>query len=305
MHILLINTNPVVSRLFSLCINDENMLLEEVDNATDIKRSDYAIVFVDEGSYEGDVLRLNERLNIGKKVLLSNADVLISDFDMNIQKPFLPSQIIEVLESMKGSELAGSEVKEVPEVEENTPDDTVIFPLTSDVSNDQETQGASSENEGGSQEVLDAKEIEKIKALLDMDVEDKQEKTWSDEAYEKRKMEVIKEQLIAEGLEIVEEDDIVEELSQGEENADVMIFEEEPLDDETEKSKIKSDKNEKQEEKVQKPKKEKKKKKDFTAVELAQIEGAIESAITKIKPKKMKKLLKGKEIKVTVKIEEF
>ena len=69
MNILLINTNPVVSRLFSLCVNDKSMILEEVDNAIDIVRGDYEIVFVDEGSYEGDVLKLNEKLTIGKKVL--------------------------------------------------------------------------------------------------------------------------------------------------------------------------------------------------------------------------------------------
>ena len=219
---------------------------------------------------------------------------------MTIQKPFLPSQIIEVLESMKDIELSSDVAEGVLEEVESTLDDTVIFPLASNESSDQEMEVVTSEEEDVSQEILDAREIEKIKELLDMDEEDTQEKSWSDEAYEKRKMEVIKEQLIAEGLEIVEEDEIVEELSQGDDSSDVMTFEEESFDENVEKSMMKSDKNEK---KVKKEKK--KKKKDFTAVELAQVEGAIEAAITKIKPKKMKKLLKGKEIKITVKIEEF
>lgn len=305
MNILLINNNPVVSRLFSLCTNDENMVLEEVDNAGDIVGAEYEVVFVDEGSYEGDVLRLNDTLTIGKKILLSNADVLINDFNMTIQKPFLPSQIIEVLESVKASEVADDTTEEVLEEEETTSDETAIFPLSSEDSDEEKTEALENDEEMSSQEVLDSNEIEKIKALLDMDEESTEEETLSDEAYEERKIEVIKEQLIAEGLEIVDEEEIVEELSEKSDEVPIITFfnEEESTDVKVKKrKKMKSQKNDKKKNKSQK---EKKKKIDFTAVDLARIEDAIEVAIATLKRKQMKKLLKGKEIEVTVKLEEL
>ena len=51
--------------------------------------------------------------------------------------------------------------------------------------------------------------------------------------------------------------------------------------------------------------KKKKKKIAFTEVELERIEDAVEVAIATLKRKQMKKLLKGKEVKVTVKLEDI
>ncbi len=69
--------------------------------------------------------------------------------------------------------------------------------------------------EDSAPEVLNSDEIEKIKALLEMDDEIAltEETPWSDDEYEARKVKIIKEQLIADGLEIIEEDAIVEALS--------------------------------------------------------------------------------------------
>ena len=63
-----------------------------------------------------------------------------------------------------------------------------------------------------SSNVLDVKEIDKIKALLDEN--EKEDSVDIDEDYETRKVKVITEQLESDGLEIVTEDEIIDILSQ-------------------------------------------------------------------------------------------
>jgi hypothetical protein len=135
-------------------------------------------------------------------------------------------------------------------------------------------------------EVLDSDEIAKIKALLDMDDEIAEHEdaiSLSDDEYEARKVKVIKEQLIAEGLEIVEEDAIVEELSN-----DALYSTDEKL------SKTKKSKTQKKQ----------KKETGLNEEELSRIEEAIMAALSEMKPKKIRKLLKGKETKVKIKLED-
>jgi len=257
MNILLINNNPVVSRLFDLCTREEHRILEEVSSVKTIQHGSYDVVFVDEGVYEREIVNLSDILAIGKKVLLSNTDVDINDFDMTIKKPFLPSQIMEVLENIE-------------ETDEIKLSDT---------------------------QVLDAKELEKIKALLNMDEEiGEHEVVLSEEEIELRKVEAIKEQLIAEGLEIVGEEEIVNELSETDEIA--IFFNKDNVEKASPKRKNKKKKSRKNTEK-----KKKKKSVDFNEEELERIEDAVQVAIAILKRKQMKKLLKGKEIEISIKLE--
>jgi len=283
MNILLINDNPVVSRLLVLCTRGEHIQLEEVQAIEHIARKSYDVVFVDEALYLGKVQNLNAILAIQKKILLSKEDIEISDFDMTIKKPFLPSQIIEVLEN----------------INEQDKEETDI----SEMENEEVAEVASPSNTN----VLDSNEIEKIKELLNMD-ENEQEphkEELSEEEYEIRKVEAIKEQLIADGLEIVDEDKLLDELDVDSVEELISV----PLENTTAKKEKKKKKNKSNEKtklsKSKKKKKEKEKKKSlkFTEDELERIEDAVEMAIGSLKKKKMKKLLKGKEIEVTIKLE--
>ena len=277
MHILLININPVVSRLISFCMRNDNMNLEEVHDVGDVVRDRYDIVFVDEASYGDETEALLANLIMKKKVFLSSSDEVddvLRFFDTVIKKPFLPSQITAVLENL--------EKDETLEVSTEIPS---IFPLSSDEVRGEEVEDSvdemleEEEKEGTS--VLDSNEIEKIKALLEMEEE---VEAVSDEEYESRKVEVIKQQLIADGLEIVDEDEYVEALSK------------KPLAEKNKKSKkMKTRKNEEKKNQSKKSKKDKKKDEEvFT------FEEALLAAIEGMKVKKIKKLLKGAE--VTIKI---
>ncbi len=294
MKILLININPVVSRLLALCTRDEHIVLDEVVSADAVEKASYDIVFVDEASYVNAVQELLGVLEARKKVFISYAGEAMRGFDETIKKPFLPSQIINIIKSVTVND--SDEKEEKIAVEE----DLSIFPLSSEneeaddeilpdifpLSTEEKESGDMSEVEENVSlpEVLDSDEIAKIKALLDMDDEigeDEDTISLSDDEYEARKVKVIKEQLIADGLEIVEEDEIVKELS----HDDVNALEEA---DET----------------LSKKKKKLIQETRLNEDELSRIEEAIMATLSQMKPKKIKKLLKGKETKIKIKLED-
>jgi uncharacterized membrane protein len=241
MKILLINDNPVVSRLLVLCTREESVVFDEAVSADTVKSDDYDIVLVDEASYGADVVELLTLLGRCKKVYISYDNEVMKGFDRTIKKPFLPSQILELIENLEPEEEVLEQ--EVETIEENH----FIFPLATEESLEGNTQEEKSEEgieesempiifplsenddtleeiqedeilEIGEEEnpaVIDSNEIDKIKALLDMEEEELELpiEDLSDDEYETRKIEVIKEQLIADGLEIVGEEEIVEVLS--------------------------------------------------------------------------------------------
>jgi len=287
MTILLINDNPVVSRLLALCTRDDDMLLEKVSDIDKASADRYDVLFVDEASCEGDVASLSTRLDVGKKIYLSYSDEPIAGFDETIKKPFLPSQIIDILKTVEVRESVVEVLVEETFVDERETEEVTlteevpsIFPLSAE----EKDEEAQSEEEDVNPEVLNLDEIEKIKALLDMDEDESEVFDLNDEAYESRKIEVITEQLIADGLEIFKEEEIVDEVN----NAKAL------------KKKSKKAKSKAENKKIKKTKKHEK----FTKDEWSAIEEAVENAINTLNPKKIKKLLKGKEIEVNIKLED-
>jgi len=303
MNILLLNTNPVVSRLISLCMRDDEIMLEEVTDVSQVKRDRYDVVFVDDASYVPEAANAVKELMVQKRVYLcgkENLDAHFEGFDTVIQKPFLPSQIIAVIESVK-------------EMEEETADDTAfIFPLSTEETEDEvlpvleederddekmqveDDVEASEEEEESmplSPEVLDSNEIERIKALLEEDDEDLLEIDDPDMDYETRKVEVITEHLEADGLEIVLEDEIADILSQKAEESEKILQQEKASKEEKASKKEKSSKKKKKKG-AKKSKKEKEESYTFEEALIAAIEG--------MKPKKIKKLLKDAEVSIKI-----
>ena len=48
MKVLLINTNPAVSRMFALCTRNEDIVLDEVKGVDALKDADYDLLFVND-----------------------------------------------------------------------------------------------------------------------------------------------------------------------------------------------------------------------------------------------------------------
>ncbi len=272
MNILLINTNPVVSRLISLCMRDDNTVFEEVTDLNAVMLDKYDVVFVDDASCVEGLKDTLTNFMIRKKVFLSSknsSEEPLDYFDEVIKKPFLPSQITALLESLD-------------EIENDTEESVVehfIFPLAKEEADgeDKVEKDEIELEEARETEVLDSSEIERIKALLeDDDSELAPVEIEHDLDYETRKVEVITQHLEADGLEIVSEEEYVEILSK------------KPKNNKKEKKKKSNKEND------IKKKDKKKKEETFT------FEEALIAAVEGMKVKKIKKLLKGAE--VTIKI---
>jgi len=293
MNILLINTNPVVSRLVSLCMRDESISFEEVDRISEVSGMHYDIVFVDDASYHDEVAAFLGAIDIEKIVFLSGRDAgeeIGSYFETVIKKPFLPSQIQAVLDSMVAEKKMEKQEREsIASIEK----DPSIFPLAASDEAEKEKEMPAETNKSGEEDVsekedgessveelqppkvLDPGEVEQIKALLGeeenemlpaLDLED-------EEKVKARKVEVITKKLEEEGLEIVQEEEIIGALSR---------------------------KPKKKKEKSKKRKKKKQKKEE----EVYTFEEALLAAVENMKPKKIKQLLKGAEVTISIRFKD-
>jgi hypothetical protein len=104
MKILLINNNPVVSRLTALSARKESIKLDEIRDVSKLKRVDeYQIVFVDLESYTQEVSNSLKNSNIKKKVLFYTQEDKKKPeiFNLSILKPFLPSEVSAILRERK------------------------------------------------------------------------------------------------------------------------------------------------------------------------------------------------------------
>ena len=288
MNILLLNTNPVVSRLVSLCVREDDIVLEEVSDIAAVTGEGYDLLFVDDLSYVEEVKKRLPEFSIGKKVFLSSKhseDISPEDFDEVIKKPFLPSQITSVIEAFKAEKEEDTPVGEVhseekAEASDLSDEDVSIFPLSTEEKSEEKSLeeaaiGSLTDVPSETSSVLDVKEIDKIKALLDEN--EKEDEVDPEEDYEVRKVKVITEQLASDGLEIVTEDEIVDILSQ-----------------EPRKKKFKKEKEQKK--KTKKEKKSLKKEKEETYT----FEEALIAAIEGMKIKKIRKLLKHADVHITI-----
>ena len=106
MKILLINNNPVVSRLTALSARKEDIEIDEVQEVTELTSYNYDIVFVDVDSWNEDVKStIFSHITTQKRVLFyaqdDNEDLDL--FDKGILKPFLPSEVSAVIRSVEES----------------------------------------------------------------------------------------------------------------------------------------------------------------------------------------------------------
>ncbi len=288
MNILLLNTNPVVSRLVALCMRDDTITFREVSDISDAGDTTYDIIFVDDASYNNETAAFLDTLNTGKIVFFSRRDSgeeVGGSFDRVIKKPFLPSQIQAVIDEVANLQVPDTVSEEVlvderaetaKENSETSDDEHFIFPLAASAEeSDEEVPLMDSGEEETSPKVLDSHEIDQIKALLEESDEEISPLAQEEADYEARKVEVITQKLEEDGLEIVAEEEIIEALS-GEASAEA----------------------EKKEKKKRKKKKKKQKEDVYT------FEEALLAAIENMKPKQIKKLLKNAEVHISIKFKD-
>jgi hypothetical protein len=178
MDILLVNNNPVVSRLIALCSKEIGAKIVMQDDLKIDDLSLFDIIFIDDGVFGGDMENILKSTHVGKRVLLVSKNFKVDEdvlFDYIVDKPFLPHKIMEIL----------SEYNDV---------DTV-FDIDEVDFEDYDTQ------------ILDEKELSKIKQIIDDETLPPHIEEIDD--IEIKKAEIIKEQLKSDGVEIINQDEYI------------------------------------------------------------------------------------------------
>ncbi len=168
MHIVLVNTNAVISKLLLLCTSDTTTTLQEVSTVEAIGNESCDMIVIDESLYTKQMLDVLGAFTDTQKVLLSYQGDAVEGFDKTIKKPFLPLQILSIIEEIQGNQ------------EKNIEEEVFDVKIPPNI--------------------LNFQEIEQIKILLEVDNTLLADAYLRDESLEIDKMKSVTEQLMAEGI---------------------------------------------------------------------------------------------------------
>jgi len=140
MEVLLISSNRIVKEMVRLAIKRVQGELESVDNISQAKKDRYDFLIVDE-PLKQDIEGIKEYLMVDLTIALVSKDEELKDgFDYILRKPFLPTDIVQILTKY---------TKESKETNDNMSLEEFI--------------------EDRENTILDIKEIEEIRSLLEED----------------------------------------------------------------------------------------------------------------------------------------
>ncbi len=103
MRLLLINKNPVVSRMMQMSVPKAGFEIEECDSVYDLPSGSYEVVVLDDEMYDENFLH-DIRQNIKYYqlgIITSSKEADLANFDFVLTKPFLPTDLIEILRKVK------------------------------------------------------------------------------------------------------------------------------------------------------------------------------------------------------------
>lgn len=198
MTIVLLASNPVLSRLFALVLEEEGVTLHRIHDATQLPEAPSAgtILAVED-------LRLDEAVEAYiaqhpelTTLFIGEPRASVAHFDALLPKPFLPSELKAVLSQLQS--VSENETEHAYEGGEEERERSISL-------SEEEEEGEEKEPS-----VFDPEQVAQIKALLEQSEEEPE--PFEEEELQQRKIEAIKESLIAEGLEIVDEEEIVKSI---------------------------------------------------------------------------------------------
>ncbi|MGP1450920.1 MAG: hypothetical protein ACTTJS_07355 [Wolinella sp.] len=101
MKLLLINKNPIVKKLVKLSADKAGIDIDEVESLDDVSSFDYEFVFIDDESLEDGALdSLSAQIDNAKLGLIHGKDSeRVAGFSLFVQKPFLPTDMVDLLKS--------------------------------------------------------------------------------------------------------------------------------------------------------------------------------------------------------------
>ncbi|BCD62780.1 hypothetical protein NitYY0826_C1663 [Nitratiruptor sp. YY08-26] len=186
MKLLLINKNPVVSRMMLMSVPKAGFEIEECDNVYDLPTGHYEVVVIDDEMYDENFMHdIKQNIQYQKIGLITGTKNAATDeFDFVLHKPFLPTDLMEILREVKASLVPQEEKEEAHEepfkkflaAEEEEIEKEFIkefepsAPLTTEPIVEIEESKEESpfvKEELDKSGILDEKEIEKVSQLLE------------------------------------------------------------------------------------------------------------------------------------------
>lgn len=182
MRILLLNDNPVVRKLVALSAQKTKDDLSVVWSVDEIEHQQYDLLIVDDANYSDEVMSaLKEKIEYKSSLLMATRGAAVpAGFDKVINKPFLPTDLVELFVGIEKSLPSAAENEEAsaPAEEENenilgsgyAVDDLDMLLDTDDESdslNDYELEDVSGEEVPLKTNVLDQDEVQELQDLLD------------------------------------------------------------------------------------------------------------------------------------------
>jgi len=210
MKLLLINKNPVVSRMIKMGVQKAgDVELVESESVNELPLENVDVVMIDDELYDDNIKELLKSKITYKKIGVitsSEEEKVKSEFDFILPKPFLPTDLLELLRRLKEEVKEDSDSKEdIDSFEDETAqesDEEELPPEVASLKKAIEKRSAPVEN---------LVEIEENETLQKSEEEDKEvTKQESDEGLE----EVEKENIDEESQEVAAEDDSLEKEAQ-------------------------------------------------------------------------------------------
>ncbi len=102
MNILLLNDNPVVTKLVTLSAQKTGSEILIVNNVEEILGGSYDLLIIDEALYTPDLMdELKSKISYKRSLyMLSRGSQSVDEFDHEVKKPFLPTDLVELLSSI-------------------------------------------------------------------------------------------------------------------------------------------------------------------------------------------------------------
>jgi uncharacterized membrane protein len=120
MKILLLNNNPVVTKLVTLSAQKTSDELDIIDNIDAVSSQNYDLLIIDDALYTENTLEeLSSKIKFIKSLYIcsKNAEI-VDDFNSILKKPFLPTELVELFASLANSLNNESETDEL-EIDNN------------------------------------------------------------------------------------------------------------------------------------------------------------------------------------------
>ncbi len=117
MKLLLINKNPVVSRMMLMSVPKAGFEIEECDSVYDLPKGRFEVVVIDDEMYDENFLEdIKRNIKFAKLGLITASKSMEQEgFDFVLTKPFLPTDLIEILREVKSElEKEGVSLEEEP-----------------------------------------------------------------------------------------------------------------------------------------------------------------------------------------------